>query len=51
LYAHLSVLGHQAERHQGGVIGAMGSTGIPAAHFEMLNDAYGKVNLELPPPP
>jgi hypothetical protein len=49
LYAHLSVLnvGCGYSVYQGDVIGYFGSTGNssgPHLHFEMLNEAYGKVN-------
>jgi hypothetical protein len=49
LYAHLSAInvGCGQSVYQGGVIGAMGCTGNcsgPHLHFELMNDAYGKVN-------
>lgn len=49
LYAHLSSInvGCGQSVTQGNVIGGMGCTGNcsgPHLHFEMLNDAYGKVN-------
>jgi hypothetical protein len=49
LYAHLNSynVGCGQSVYQGGVIGAMGSTGNssgPHLHFEMLSDQYGKVN-------
>jgi hypothetical protein len=49
LYAHMSVLnvGCGTSVNQGDVIGYFGSTGHssgPHLHFEMLNEAYGKVN-------
>jgi murein DD-endopeptidase MepM/ murein hydrolase activator NlpD len=49
LYAHMSVIavGCGQSVYQGGVIGSIGSTGNssgPHLHFEMLNEAYGKVN-------
>lgn len=49
LYAHLSLIsvGCGQSVYQGGVIGAIGSTGNssgPHLHFEMLNEVYGKVN-------
>ena len=49
LYAHLSSInvGCGQSAIQGDVIGGMGCTGNcsgPHLHFEMLNDAYGKVN-------
>jgi murein DD-endopeptidase MepM/ murein hydrolase activator NlpD len=57
LYAHMSVISVVCGQSvfQGGVIGSMGSTGKssgPHLHFEMLNEAYGKVNPWnfLPPP-
>ena len=57
LYAHMSTIAVTCGQSvfQGGVIGAMGSTGRstgPHLHFEMLNEAYGKVNPWnfLPPP-
>jgi hypothetical protein len=57
LYAHMSAIavGCGQSVYQGGVIGAMGSTGNstgPHLHFEMLHEAYGKVNPWnfLPPP-
>lgn len=57
LYAHMSALnvGCGQSVYQGDVIGYFGSTGNssgPHLHFEMLNEAYGKVNPWnfLPPP-
>lgn len=57
LYAHMSVISVSCGQsvYQGDVIGAMGSTGNstgPHLHFEMMHDAYGKVNPWdfLPPP-
>ena len=49
LYAHLSSInvGCGQAVFQGGVIGGMGCTGNcsgPHVHFEMMSDAYGKVN-------
>ena len=49
LYAHMDVISVICGQsvYQGGVIGTMGSTGNstgPHLHFEMLNEAYGKVN-------
>jgi len=49
LYAHLSAInvGCGQAVFQGGVIGGMGCTGNcsgPHVHFEMMSDAYGKVN-------
>jgi len=49
LYAHLSSInvGCGQSAVQGNVIGGMGCTGNcsgPHLHFEMMNDAYGKVN-------
>ncbi len=49
LYAHLSAInvGCGQSVYQGGVIGAMGCTGNCTGshlHFELMNDAYGKVN-------
>jgi len=49
LYAHMSGInvGCGQSVYQGGVIGAIGSTGNssgPHLHFEMLSDTYGKVN-------
>ena len=54
LYAHLSSInvGCGQAVFQGGVLGGMGCTGNcsgPHVHFEMMSDAYGKVNpVELP---
>jgi hypothetical protein len=49
LYAHLSTVGVYCGQsvYQGGVLGAMGSTGNssgPHLHFEMINETYGRVN-------
>jgi hypothetical protein len=49
LYAHLSAYNVQCGSYvyQGGVIGAVGSTGHssgPHLHFELRSDTYGKVN-------
>lgn len=49
LYAHLSAIniGCNGYVYQGSVIGLLGSTGNstgPHLHFELMNDAYGKVN-------
>ncbi len=49
LYAHMSTYGVSCGMsvYQGGVIGAVGSTGNssgPHLHFEMRSDKYGKVN-------